>query len=42
VFPFGYRAVIQLALATAAPLAPLALTVVPASGILDHFLKVIF
>ena len=41
VLPFGYRAVMQLAGMTAAPLAPLVLTVIPAAELLDRLLKVL-
>ncbi len=39
--PFGYRTVLQLAAMTAAPLAPLVLTVIPAADLLERLLKVL-
>ena len=41
VLPFGYRTVLQLAATTAAPLAPLVLTVIPAADLLERLLKVL-
>ena len=41
VLAFGYRTVLQLAGTTAAPLAPLVLTVIPAADLLDRLLIVL-
>jgi hypothetical protein len=40
-FPFGRRMLIQLVVVTAAPLAPLVLTVIPLHELLDRLLKVL-
>ena len=40
-FPFGRRMLIQLVVVTAAPLAPLVLTVIPLRELMDRFFKVL-
>jgi hypothetical protein len=40
--PFGFRDIIQLAAATAAPLLPLTLTIFSLEELLAHLIKIVF
>ena len=41
IVPFGKETLIQLAVITLAPVAPLVLTMIPLGELLDHFLQVV-